>query len=131
MTARAYDRGPIRAELGLPGLPPLPSGRLPRFVEPILPDPRPVIRHREKSPAFDAFDISAPDLRSAVDRLVRCVADHDAALRAKIAILYPPLPDGYAWTREELVDGFCATYRIRYVARHVDEIAPGSVVFRP
>src|SRR5678815_154696 len=35
-------------------------------------------------------------------QLVKRAANVDAALRAKIALIYPPLPDGYWWVRETM-----------------------------
>lgn len=58
----------------------------------------------------------------------------DAALRTKIAILYPPLPVDYWWVSELLVDGFgVPIFRIRYHIEHVDRMnaAQRATAWRP
>jgi hypothetical protein len=88
----------------------------------------PKIRYRERA------DVAGFVL-DAVGDLARKVRNAEETLLAKVAILYPPLPDGYVWIRETLVEDspvdFRSTYGVRYRVKHVDDLAPGETGFRP
>lgn len=92
----------------------------------------PKIRHRVtmRDVVSDADLVRADDpIREATRRML----DAEAALRAKIAIAYPPLPPGYVWAREIATsfEDFSGRISVRYVARRRDELGPGAAYFRP
>lgn len=87
----------------------------------------PKIRHDERMKLDDGLAV--------IHDHVRMLTRADVMLRMKIAIVYPPLPEGYVWERQVKtdldLDALSGSMWIRYVPRHTDDLGPGAVFFRP
>jgi hypothetical protein len=92
-----------------------------------------VERERVRRPD-PAFDLESPYALHRI--LLERMHKADADLRRKIAIIYPPLPEDYVWTRQiseteyDFVNGG-ATFGIRYRPKHVEDLAHGEIGWRP
>lgn len=98
----------------------------------------PKIRHEERGHVDverDVMTYETDSIGAAMIDLTRRVRDEHEKLLARIAILYPSLPDGYVWAEEMMSETSFfdekATLHIRYRPRHVSELGSGARYFRP